>query len=128
MFKSFQLILSIPQILTLTSVLPVLSLIRMASARDFPILDSSEITQEMKAHFSTQIASCQNIVKDGRPAEKVPNAKAVLSFLKRQDYVNQYLYEVVYFQRGRQVDLDDLEPPMNVYTDCVVSSAHASQN
>ena len=80
----------------------------------------------MKAHFSKQIASCQKIVKDSRPAEKVPNAKAVLSFLKCQGYVNQYLYEVVYYQRGRQVDLDDIEPPMDVHTDCVVNSAPAS--
>lgn len=74
---------------------------------EIPLLKSDKLSPTMKSHFQEQITSCQKIAKDGRPSDKVPNAIAVLAFLKRPDYINKWHYKVVYFQRGHQVELED---------------------
>ena len=96
----------------------------MASAaleEEFPLLKSDKISSDIKSVYLEKIQYFQEIVQND-DSDHVPNAKTALNLLRRSDYIEKIgIYNVIYFQHGRQYEVQDLGTWDDGPIDCVVS-------
>ena len=92
-----------------------------ALEEEFPFLKSDKISSDTKSNFLDKIQYFQEIVENDN-SDHVPNAKAALNLLRRSDYIEKIgIYNMIYFQHGRQYEVQDLGTWDEGPIDCVVS-------
>ena len=98
-----------------------------ALEKEYPVLTHKKLDAETKSVFSEEIQSFRKTIEENKDLNSynIANAKAALNLLKRKDYVdNVGIFNMIYFQQGRQVRFEELQSTREKGPiDNVVSSA-----